>query len=164
MVGVVQRAELTTSVNRSRDATASSSPPPQFKLGKTIDRWNAALKRLDTFAWFSSGICEVPLMTVEGSPVRFPLDTAACRSLLQDAQIAPFGAGTETIIDESVRKAKQIDPSQISFDKSWDKQLTEITRELEAAYQTKKGDLSLVFYKMLVYEEGTPSYLSYCFQ
>ncbi len=70
------------------------------------------------------------------------------------AQQAPFGRGTQTVVDESVRKGLQIDPSLVEFcnGESWKCKLQCIAAELRNAYQ--RDNISLHLYKMLLYEEG----------
>ena len=57
-------------------------------------------------------------------------------------------------IDENVRKGLQVDSSLIQFTnhQAWQKKLDDIAAELCNAYNEKK--VELVFYKMLLYEEG----------
>jgi 2OG-Fe(II) oxygenase superfamily len=73
---------------------------------------------------------------------------------------APYGKGPDTIIDEQVRRAWQIEPSQVSFgDSAWPRYLAAVVRhacrELGISDDRfQKAGVHANLYKMLVYETG----------
>jgi hypothetical protein len=42
----------------------------------------------------------------------FPLKPAAVKSLKATGQVAPYGKGTKTLVDTSVRNTIEVDPSR----------------------------------------------------
>ncbi|KAL8943295.1 MAG: hypothetical protein Q9211_001042, partial [Gyalolechia sp. 1 TL-2023] len=89
--------------------------------------------------------------------VRLPLSEEDALTLIHASQKAPFGKGTETLVDESVRKTWQIDAGKIQFlNPGWqrclDKTVEHVARELGVAGGSK--NVRAEFYKMLLYEKG----------
>ncbi|RMZ86419.1 hypothetical protein DV736_g6352, partial [Chaetothyriales sp. CBS 134916] len=102
-----------------------------------------------------------PGISVEGqSPVRLPLSEVDAESLIRGSHRAPFGKGTETHIDESVRKTWEINASRIQFlNKRWkacvDRIATKAAGELGVAGGGAGANrIDAELHKMLIYEEG----------
>jgi hypothetical protein len=61
-----------------------------------------------------------------------PVSPAEARRLITLAQAAPFGRESETITDESVRKAWEIDASVLSFhNPAWEATLAHIRQSVQ---------------------------------
>jgi hypothetical protein len=96
-----------------------------------------------------------PQLFVEGfGKVPLPLTTAAAKTLIALAEPAPHGQGTKTVLDESIRKCRQIDASRFSLKSpDWMKYLERVTRHI-----TRELGISCKVvaepYKLLVYEPG----------
>lgn len=111
-----------------------------------------------TGTFFSAGVNDfcIPKMSVKKlDEIAFPLNKIQIQALISIAHKAPFGKGSETILDPNVRNCWEIDASQIEFeDNNWknliDKTITKIKPDL--GIENKKIDAHL--YKMLIYEEG----------
>ncbi len=89
--------------------------------------------------------------------VRLPLSEDDAQALVQTSRQAPFGKGTETLVDVSVRKTWEIDATKVQFlNKGWqcclDRIVGKVTRELGVAGESR--NVRAEFYKMLLYEEG----------
>ena len=89
--------------------------------------------------------------------VRLPLSEEDAYTLVQASHKAPFGKGTETVVDESVRRTWEIDAGKIHFlNKRWqsclDRTVEHVARELGVA----DGAINVraEFYKMLIYGKG----------
>ena len=74
------------------------------------------------------------------------------------AEKAPFGRGPETLLDESVRKAWQIDPSQVSMT-GWKDTISNVVKQ--ACYElgisnenVQNLGIEAHLYKVLLYEKG----------
>jgi 2OG-Fe(II) oxygenase superfamily len=104
----------------------------------------------------------LPSITIEGvGTLGFPLMSSCLEPLKAVATKAPYGKGPETIIDEQVRRAWQIEPSQVSFggDSAWPEYLAAVVRhacrELGISDDRfQKTGVHANLYKMLVYETG----------
>lgn len=109
-----------------------------------------------TFGKFNNFI--QPGISVESiGLVRLPLSQADAYALIQISQQAPFGRGTETLVDVSIRKTWEIAGAKVQFlNKEWqyhiDEVVEEVTNELGIAGGSQ--DIRADFYKMLLYEEG----------
>jgi len=109
-----------------------------------------------TFCSFEKFI--LPGISVDDvGPIGLPLSLHDAQSLVQASRQAPFGRGSQTLVDETVRKTWEIDGSKVSFlNEAWHSWLGSVVqaaaKELGVA-----GDLSNVraeLDKMLLYEEG----------
>jgi len=102
-----------------------------------------------------------PKITVEGTSERiaFPLANTQAELLRSFAEKAPYGKGSDTVLDESVRKAWQIDSKKIHFgDKQqWDAILSKITRTCVGRLGLSSDEQARCqanLYKMILYEPG----------
>ena len=105
---------------------------------------------IDNFA--NPGISVDPIGTV-----RLPLSEDDAHALIQLSCQAPFGKGTETLVDESIRKTWQIDAAKITFrNKGWDVCLERIVRNVAEKLGVTGGSSNVhaELYKMLLYEKG----------
>ena len=103
-----------------------------------------------------------PKITIDGLGDRrlaFPLPISQAEELRYIAEKAPFGKGTETVLDEEVRKAWQIDPSLVSFAdlNVWEDALKNVVKEAVASLglsPIQQQNTHATLYKMLLYESG----------
>lgn len=97
-----------------------------------------------------------PGMEVDGvGEIAYPINEAQAKALIQVAHKAPFGKGSETILDNNVRNAWEIDAAKLTFNGNrWagfaDKILSNIKPDLGLEDYT----ISAHLYKMLIYETG----------
>eukprot|EP01133_Synstelium_polycarpum_P002442 gene2442-2777_t len=105
---------------------------------------------------YSEGTQPVSDMTVEVKKVTklsLPVTDDQVKLLVASAVRAPYGKGTETIVDTEVRKVWQIDAKQVklgAIDTVMPPILETVASDLGMAGQKIKANL----YKMLVYDEG----------
>ncbi|KAL8712491.1 MAG: hypothetical protein Q9220_003339 [cf. Caloplaca sp. 1 TL-2023] len=89
-------------------------------------------------------------------PIAFPLLELQAKDIIRVCHRAPFGKGSETLIDESVRKTWELNPDQFELSNpAWQVTLRKITQK--AAQELGCGSESCVrpsLYKMLLYEKG----------
>jgi len=84
----------------------------------------------------------------------FPLHPILAQALIQVAEMAPYGKGHETIIDEAVRKCWQVDAGQLTFKNPlWERALDKLVKKVARAMGID-GEISASLYKLLIYEEG----------
>ncbi len=90
----------------------------------------------------------LPGLCIEGEQeVSFPITEEQCKVLIDSAIQAPFGKGTDTIVDTSVRKTCEIDSERIRFrNPQWDVTLDSILDKV-------KKDLGLVEMLYLIIKE-----------
>jgi hypothetical protein len=88
-----------------------------------------------------------------GNIAGFPLQEAAARQLIEKARQAPYGKGSETFIDISVRNTWELDASQLELSPEWASTIDDacqwVARQLGITAPVKAE-----LYKMLIYEKG----------
>jgi hypothetical protein len=101
----------------------------------------------------------LPGIAVDGvGEIRLPLSPVDARALIRASRRAPFGKGSQTLIDERVRRTWEVDGSKVSFsNNAWhgwlDGVVKAVTKELGVASDTDNS-VRAELYKMLLYEEG----------
>lgn len=110
----------------------------------------ASFGTIDSFV--NPGISVDPVGTV-----RLPLSEEDARTLVQASHKAPFGKGTETVVDESIRKTWEIDAGKVHFlNQKWpnclDRTVERVARDLGVA--DGAANVRAELYKMLLYEKG----------
>lgn len=103
-----------------------------------------------------------PVITVDGvGVIGFPVNPVLAEALKAKAEKAPYGCGAETLQDEKVRSAWQIDATKVSIkgNTEWDETLHDVL--LEACYalgfsskSVNELGIELNLYKLLIYEVG----------
>ncbi|KAE8374594.1 hypothetical protein BDV26DRAFT_295802 [Aspergillus bertholletiae] len=89
--------------------------------------------------------------------IRLPISAEDAKAITQSCHPSPFGKGTETLVDESVRKSWQLDANQFALQNPhWQIQVEGFVKKavtglgLTANGQEVKAEL----YKLLIYQEG----------
>jgi hypothetical protein len=98
-------------------------------------------------------------LTVKGvGKVALPLTNETANALVKAGTPAPFGHGSKTVHDETIRKATQIDASAVVFDDAWREAIDDMTRAvcdddaLDCDVDT--DDISAQLHKLVIYGEG----------
>ena len=98
----------------------------------------------------------MPRLEVEGVGVlSFPVLDSQVRALVEVAERAPYGKGTDTLVDTSVRDCRQIGAARIRLGGgAWAETLSTILDAAAAGLGCPKGRLDAQLYKLLIYETG----------
>ncbi len=95
---------------------------------------------------FINGIGEVPL----------PLVDIYAEKIKKMAIQAPFGKGSQTIVDTSVRNTWEIDASEITLKSDkWDKFLQSCIHTIKTDFGIENIEVDAALYKLLLYEKGS---------
>jgi len=109
--------------------------------------------------FFVSGNLEAPMPKVEVEGVgvlSFPVPAAQIREVIQQAVLAPYGRGEETILDTSVRKVWQLAAEKVRVGgKSWERSFQQILSTVVGGLGCAGVNVSAELYKLLVYDEGS---------
>jgi hypothetical protein len=74
---------------------------------------------------------------------------------LQVATKAPYGKGSETLVDEKVRKSWQIDAAKIRLSNpNWQPAFAALVRQVAELLGAEPARTGANLYKLLVYEKG----------
>lgn len=97
-----------------------------------------------------------PGLEVDGvGEVAYPINEIQAKALIEVAQKAPFGKGSKTILDNSVRSAWEIDAYRITFNSDrWTAFLNKILGNIKQDLGLEDYTISTHLYKLLIYEEG----------
>jgi predicted 2-oxoglutarate/Fe(II)-dependent dioxygenase YbiX len=99
----------------------------------------------------------MPGLEVEGvGPVRLPLGKTQARKLIKLCRQAPYGKGTETVVDTDVRRVWELDPEQFQFtNPKWDNLVAKILEDAQQVLGLEDRKLEAQLYKLLLYEKGS---------
>lgn len=87
--------------------------------------------------------------------IAYPVNEAQVRTLIQVAHKAPFGKGSETIVNNNVRSVWEIDADKLTFTGShWAAFLDKVVRNIKPDLGLEDYTISAHLYKMLIYETG----------
>ena len=87
--------------------------------------------------------------------IRLPLDGAQARKLIKQCSQAPYGKGTETLVDTDVRRVWELDPARFKLkNPKWNDLVSSITGEVQQALGLETTRLTAHLYKLLVYDKG----------
>lgn len=108
--------------------------------------------------FYACGRVEIlaPRIEVDGvGPIALPLLPAQAGQLIAAAERAPYGRGTDTLVDTAVRRSWQIGSDRVRIaGKHWPRTLAEIVSS--AAEGLGVGELvDAELYKLLIYDEGS---------
>jgi len=108
--------------------------------------------------YFASGTVPLilPGLEVAGlGPVALPLTANAAKELIACCHQAPYGKGTETVVDTKVRKVWELDPGQFELlNPEWPGCVERVTDAVREHLGLKEQILDAQLYKLLIYETG----------
>ena len=128
-------------------------------LGQTNECLIELLQSVDRPGNFCVGgklYVPMPRVTVKGAgDLSFPVPKAQIDTLIDVAEQAPYGKGTKTITDTSVRDALQIDADQVRLSGSkWTETFEQIVDLVSEGLGLDQGQIGATLYKLLIYREG----------
>ncbi|CAL4069379.1 unnamed protein product, partial [Meganyctiphanes norvegica] len=127
-------------VSEIRDALGVIENPGTFACGGELE--NASLK-----------------MIIKGiGPIEFPLKKYQGELLKKKSTAAPFGRGSKTIVDKSIRNAWQINAKDVTLDKAFNKLINEKVDEIIPILMgescTENIQIIPELYKLVYYKKG----------
>ena len=121
-----------------------------------INNYLSNLKGTGNFCSIHTTDFVFPQLHLNGlGEIGFPINELQAKQLIKIASKAPFGKGTETIVDTKVRSAWQIEASQIHFEgENWLIFLNNALDKVKKDLGIEHAEVTVHLYKMLIYEEG----------
>jgi hypothetical protein len=87
--------------------------------------------------------------------VSLPLQEEQARKLIERCRQAPYGKGTQTLVDTQVRRSWELDPEGFQLtNPKWEQLIESIVGDVRRELGLKGRKLSASIYKLLVYEKG----------
>src|SRR5438034_4044476 len=146
---------------------AGGSPAPSSFEGSSLGELSGDLKTdvrecldsvesLGTFASFGAleGFID-PQVSIDGYPISLPLSEDDAQRIIKASHKAPFGKGTETIVDTSVRNTWEINSENFQLQNpEWLHYLRSILKRAAEELGVSSGSATVKaeLYKMLLYE------------
>jgi len=125
-------------------------------FGKQVLTVLGRIKGSGTFV--SSGVRPFlfPGLTIRGiDEIGFPINAIQIKAMIKVAHQAPFGRGSKTVLDKTVRSAWEIEASQIKFaNKEWGKFVEGIVKQIKPSVGLEGLSISANLYKLLIYQKG----------
>ena len=99
----------------------------------------------------------IPGLEVEGlGTVGLPLSNAQARALIRRCRQAPYGKGTQTLVDTDVRRVWEMDPAHFELtNPKCEALIGSILEEVQQRLGLAECKLSAHLYKLLLYEKGS---------
>ncbi|OIW24743.1 hypothetical protein CONLIGDRAFT_685690 [Coniochaeta ligniaria NRRL 30616] len=95
------------------------------------------------------------LVVEDVGPVDLPLQEGQAQQMIAKARQAPFGKGSETIVDTSVRNTWELDPAQFQLtNHHWPTFVSELCQAISTEAGLGAARVRADLYKMLIYEKG----------
>ena len=97
-----------------------------------------------------------PGLEVEGiGELAYPINELQAKALISMAHKAPFGKGSQTILDNAVRSAWEINREQLRFrGDQWEKFRDKMLAAIKSDMGIENYAIAAHLYKMLIYEKG----------
>ncbi|MCU0446890.1 MAG: 2OG-Fe(II) oxygenase [Microscillaceae bacterium] len=97
----------------------------------------------------------LPGLQVEGfGELAMPVTELQAQNLIKVAHKAPFGKGSQTIVDDTVRSAWEIDAQKISFSNpKWATWLDNLLKTIKDSLGLNQDQIEASLYKLLIYEK-----------
>lgn len=97
-----------------------------------------------------------PGLQIEGiGEIGFPLNAIQAAEIRLVSHQAPYGKGSQTITDTTVRSTREIDADQLSFKNAgWKTTVDDILAEVKIGLGMPDVAISASLYKLLIYEPG----------
>jgi len=96
-----------------------------------------------------------PGLDIEGlGRVPVPLKRGVAKALIATCRVAPYGKGTETLIDTRVRNTFELAPQKFRLGGEWTSAIAGATRTVADSLGLPADRLEARLYKLLVYEKG----------
>ena len=123
---------------------------------KTLEKLLQSIDRPGDYCTHGRLLIPMPVLEVDGVGVlSFPVPDVQIRALVEMAERAPYGKGTETMVDTSVRDCWQIDAARVRLGgRAWPETFSEILGATADGLGCPVERLDAQLYKLLVYPSG----------
>ena len=121
-----------------------------------LERLIESVNRPGEFCTHGRLFVPMPRLEVDGvGMLSFPVPEAQVRALIEAAERAPYGKGTETLVDTAVRDCRQIDGARIRLGgAAWAETFSGLLNTAATGLGCPAERLDARLYKLLIYETG----------
>ena len=128
----------------------------QGSIETAIEKLLSSVERPGDFCTHGRLLAPMPRLEVEGAgALSFPVPDAQVRALVAAAEQAPYGKGTETLVDRSVRDCWQVDAERVRLaGAAWPQTFADLLGSAAAGLGCPPDRLDAQLHKLLIYEPG----------
>jgi hypothetical protein len=130
--------------------------PVRGELSAKLRRALSKIDRPGSFCTSGSAPAVLPGLEVKGlGPVGLPLAASQAKELKKHCHQAPYGKGTETVVDPKVRRVWRMEPDRFSLtNPDWTRFIAETVARVQEGLGLEKQQLKSHLYDLLLYEPG----------
>jgi hypothetical protein len=86
--------------------------------------------------------------------IKLPLKRTTAKALIASCHVAPYGKGTQTLVDKRVRNTFELDPEKFQLSAAWNSAVATVLRPIAEQLGLPAESLEARLYKLLVYDKG----------
>ena len=125
----------------------------------TTARWlSEAIRQATRSAKFCVAGClpvTDPGIEVDGvGAIKLPLKRPLTKQLVAQCRVAPYGKGTQTLVDRKVRNTFELDPKKFRLSREWNSAVDRAAQLTAPQLGLSPEQIEARLYKLLVYEKG----------
>ncbi len=145
-----------TAVPSGTDGTTGEAAEAQTRVADTIEKLLRSIDRPGDFCVHGRLLAAMPRLRVKGAgALSFPVPETQIRALIAAAEPAPYGKGTETVVDRSVRNCWQIGPERVRLaGAAWPDTFAGILETAAVGLGCDPDRVDARLHRLLIYEPG----------
>ena len=138
------------------DGTTGEAAEAQTRVADAIEKLLRSIDRPGDFCVHGRLLAAMPRLRVKGAgALSFPVPEAQIRALIGAAEPAPYGKGTETVVDRSVRNCWQIGPERVRLaGAAWPETFAGIIETAAVGLGCAPDRVDARLHRLLIYEPG----------
>ena len=138
------------------NGTLGEAAEAQTRVADAIEKLLRSIDRPGDFCVHGRLLTAMPRLRVKGAgALSFPVPEAQIRALIGAAEPAPYGKGTETVVDRSVRNCWQIEPARVRLaGAAWPETFAGILETAAVGLGCAPDRVDARLHRLLIYEPG----------
>ncbi len=138
------------------DGTLGDAAEAQTRVADAIEKLLRSIDRPGDFCVHGRLLTAMPRLRVKGAgALSFPVPGTQIRALIAAAEPAPYGKGTETVVDKSVRNCWQIGPERVRLaGAAWPETFAGILETAAVGLGCAPDRVDARLHRLLIYEPG----------
>ena len=128
----------------------------EYSADRVLERLLRSIERPGDFCAHGKLFAPMPRLEVDGvGMLSFPVPGSQLCALIEVAERAPYGKGSDTLVDRSIRDCWQIGADRVRLaGAAWPDTFSRILDAAASGLGCSRDRLDAHFYKLLVYERG----------
>ena len=145
-----------TAAPSGMDGTLGAATEAQTQVVDAIEKLLRSIDRPGDFCVHGRLFAAMPRLRVKGAgALSFPVPKTQIRALIAAAEPAPYGRGTETVVDRSIRNCWQIGPERVRLaGAAWPGTFAGILETAAVGLGCAPDRVDARLHRLLIYEPG----------